>query len=84
MLVLSRRRGERIRVPGCDLLVTVLELSGGRVRLGFSAPNDVAVFREEVWLRINDEAEEAGRVLGGKPGPDVSSASETRRLAEVV
>jgi carbon storage regulator CsrA len=65
-------------------LVTVLALSDGRVRLGFSAPDDVAVFREEVWLRINDEAEAAARVLRGQPEPEVSNTSETRRLAEAI
>jgi carbon storage regulator len=84
MLVLSRKRGEQIRVPGCDLIVTVVSLSDGRVRLGFSAPDDVAIFREEVWGRVKDQAEAAGRVLGGQSGPELASASETRRLAEAI
>ena len=51
MLVLSRKAGEKIVVPECELTVTVLEIAGGRARLGISAPADVAVHREEVWQR---------------------------------
>jgi carbon storage regulator len=53
MLVLSRKVGESIVVPGCRLVLTVLELERGRVRLGVSAPSDVPVHRQEVWERIH-------------------------------
>lgn len=49
MLVLSRKPGERIVMPHCGLVVTVVSVQGNRVRLGISAPADVAVYREEVW-----------------------------------
>jgi carbon storage regulator len=52
MLVLSRKVGERILVPDSHLVVTVVSVKGDRVRLGVSAPADVAVYREEVWRRI--------------------------------
>ena len=52
MLVLSRKIGERILVPHCELAVTVLAVEGNRVRLGISAPEDIAVYREEVWCQI--------------------------------
>jgi carbon storage regulator len=51
MLVLSRKVGERIVLPGCDLTITVVRVRGKQVRLGVSAPDDVAIHREEVWLR---------------------------------
>ena len=47
MLVLSRRVGERIRIDN-DVIVTVVAVTGGVVRLGFEAPSDVKVLREEV------------------------------------
>jgi carbon storage regulator len=53
MLVLSRKRGERILVPNYDLTLTVLSIEGRTVRLGISAPQDTAVYREEVWQRIH-------------------------------
>ena len=48
MLVLTRKVGEKIVVPQCQLTVTVLEITSSRVRLGVSAPAGVAVHREEV------------------------------------
>jgi carbon storage regulator len=53
MLVLSRKVGERIVVPNSNLVVTVLSVKGHQVRLGVSAPADVAVYREEVWLQAS-------------------------------
>jgi len=54
MLVLSRKYGERIRISD-TVTLTVLEVRGGTVRLGFEAPADVPIHREEVYLRIRDE-----------------------------
>jgi carbon storage regulator len=56
MVVLSRRAGERLVVPHCDLVVTVIAVKGNAVRLGISAPEDVAVYREEVWRRVRQDA----------------------------
>ena len=53
MLVLSRKRGEGI-VIGDGVTVTVLEVHGGRVRLGFTAPAEVPIHRAEVHQRIED------------------------------
>jgi carbon storage regulator len=36
--------------------VTVLGVKGNQVRLGFTAPQDVAVHREEIYLRIQADA----------------------------
>lgn len=47
MLVLSRKTGERISIGG-DVQVVVLEVSHGRVKLGFEAPREVPVRRTEV------------------------------------
>jgi carbon storage regulator len=51
MLVLSRKPGEQI-VIGNDIRVTVVEIKGGRVKIGIEAPDDVAIFRSELrdWL----------------------------------
>ncbi len=47
MLVLSRRENERIRL-GKSIVVTVVRVSGDKVRLGIEAPRDVLVLREEL------------------------------------
>ena len=36
--------------------VTVLDVRGGTVKLGFAAEDDVAVYREEVWERVSSES----------------------------
>jgi carbon storage regulator len=51
MLVLSRKIGERVRI-GQVIEVTVLETHNGRVKLGFSGPPEVAIYREEVFQRL--------------------------------
>ncbi|MEX2137825.1 MAG: carbon storage regulator [Pirellulales bacterium] len=58
MLVLSRKASESVMVGGNDrhermLKVTVLEIEGSRVRLGFEADKDVPVHRFEVWERVH-------------------------------
>ena len=55
MLVLSRKIGERIVVPHCELAVTVIAVEGKAVRLGISAPDDIAVYREEVWQQLCEQ-----------------------------
>lgn len=49
MLVLSRKVGEAIVVPGLGLTLTVLDVQPGRVRLGVTAPPEVAIHRDENW-----------------------------------
>ena len=52
MLVLTRKAGESV-VIGDSIRVTVIELSPGVVRLGFEAPAEIAIHREEVYKNIN-------------------------------
>ena len=59
MLVLSRKPGERIVVPQCEVTITVLAVEGNTVRLGVSAPDEVAVYRDEVWRRVRQRADRA-------------------------
>lgn len=47
MLVLSRREHERIKL-GDSIVITVVRLSGDRVRLGIEAPDDMVILREEL------------------------------------
>lgn len=54
MLVLTRKVNEAIRI-GDDIIVRVLEVRGGQVRLGIEAPEDVKVYREELYQKILEE-----------------------------
>jgi carbon storage regulator len=55
MLVLSRKLGERVVAPDLGLVFTVLSIEGKVVRLGIAAPQEVKVYREEVWQRRQRE-----------------------------
>ncbi|HPM83626.1 MAG TPA: carbon storage regulator CsrA [Candidatus Anammoximicrobium sp.] len=54
MLVLSRKVGERILI-GDQISVTVVRITGGGVRLGVEAPPDMAVIRQELKDRLDNE-----------------------------
>lgn len=55
MLVLSRKPGEVIVIPQCALTFTVIAVEGNKVRIGIGAPDDIDVYREEVWDRIREK-----------------------------
>ena len=55
MLVLSRKRGERI-VIGPNIELTVVDIRGNKVRLAVDAPRDVSIHRQEIYRRIQDES----------------------------
>jgi len=51
MLVLSRKRGEKIQIGG-NITVTVVQVAGDRVRLAFDAPPEVPIHREELLRKL--------------------------------
>lgn len=53
MLVLSRKEAERIRL-GDSIVVTVIRVSGDKVRLGIEAPPDILVLRDELEVHLDD------------------------------
>jgi len=53
MLVLSRYRDESIYI-GDDIVITVVDIRGDRVRIGVQAPSDVTVHRQEVYEAIKN------------------------------
>ena len=55
MLVLSRKKGEKIAI-GDNITLTIVEVRGDKVRLGIDAPQDVRIYREEVLEAIKREA----------------------------
>ncbi|MBI1903705.1 MAG: carbon storage regulator [Planctomycetia bacterium] len=69
MLVLSRKKGERILLPTCGIEVTVLHCGPGRVRIGVSAPMHVKILRGEIAHRT---AVEARPRSGSRTRPAVS------------
>ena len=55
MLVLSRRVDESLLIDK-DIKITVLDIKGGQVRLGITAPQSITVHREEVFDRIQSDS----------------------------
>ncbi len=64
MLVLSRKQGESICLPRQNVTVTILGVSRNRVRVGIAAPDDVAIYRQEIWGRPDPGHE----LLAAAPG----------------
>jgi carbon storage regulator len=78
MLVLTRKSNQSIMI-GDDIEVSVLSVMGDKVRIGIQAPQEVPVFRTEIYLEIHredgaepvdirEEVDEALRGLGESSG----------------
>ena len=87
MLTLTRSVGETIRI-GDDIEVHVVEVRGGTVRLGFTAPREVTIHREEVYRQIAEAnllaaqvtADTLGALAAFAPAP--TDATEPGAAAE--
>jgi carbon storage regulator len=62
MLVLTRKPGQSVVIAEC-IKLTVVAVEGDKVRLGFEAPPEVAIDREEVHQRIREFAEDPPLVV---------------------
>jgi len=75
MLVLSRQRDESI-IIGDDIVITIVDVRGDKVRLGITAPPHISVHRKEIYESIKREAESGER--SGQPGKVESLANRKK------
>ena len=66
MLILSRKIGEAIVIPELHTTLTILRISGQRVRVGVKAPNDCGVYRDELWSKIQSALADVSMEPQGK------------------
>jgi carbon storage regulator len=83
MLVLSRQIEERI-IIGHDIIITILEIRGEKVRIGIDAPKELSVHREEVYNAIKNmdrpPVAEAACDVRGLAGADYETRLTRRTL----
>jgi carbon storage regulator len=80
MLLITRRTGEAIVING-SIEVKVLEVKGGRVKLGFEYPAGSSVFRQELFARI--QAENKAAALSSSP-EDTETQALPNKLSMMV
>ena len=77
MLVLSRQRDESIMI-GDNIVVTIVDIRGDKVRLGIDAPATIPVHRQEVYEAIQRENQKAAKLKPsdarqlGSNGPSIT------------
>jgi len=59
VLILTRRIGENLMI-GDDVKILILSQKGNQIRIGIEAPKEVAVHREEIYNRIQEEGDNRG------------------------
>jgi len=58
MLILTRRPGESLHL-GDNIKITVLGVQGKQIKIGLEVPDDMQVYREEVYLRVLEQNRQA-------------------------
>jgi carbon storage regulator len=81
VLTLTRSVGETIRI-GDDIEIHVVEVRGGTVRLGFKAPREVTIHREEVYRQIAEANLLAAKVTADSLGALAAFAPQADEQAE--
>lgn len=74
MLVLSRQRDESI-IIGDNIVITIVDIRGDKVRLGIQAPKEIPVHRQEVYDAIQRESGQAEKKADSVPDSSESEGS---------
>ncbi len=66
MLILTRKLNEEMKI-GPDITVKVLGISEGQIKFGITAPQDVEIFRGEIYDKVKQVTIEASQKISEKP-----------------
>lgn len=77
MLVLSRQRDESIFI-GDNIVITIVDIRGDKVRLGIQAPTEIPVHRQEVYEAIQRENTQASQHSKSKKQPASDDSPKVR------
>lgn len=58
MLILTRKPGESVYI-GDNIKITIVEIKGHQIRVGIDAPKELRIYREEIYLQILEENQQA-------------------------
>ena len=75
MLVLARQKDQSI-VIGDDVVITIVDIRGDKVRLGINAPREVSVHRKEIYDLVREKASQP------TPAPDEATLGFMRAAVE--
>lgn len=76
MLILSRKAGERI-VIGDNIILTVVSVTGGRIRLGVTAPIEISVHRHEVHEQLQQAGRSSTTTAGSRTLSDIQTPASS-------
>jgi carbon storage regulator len=71
VLIITRKVGERIMI-GEEVVLHVIEASGGSTRLGIEAPRSLPIYREEIWNALRAGSRRAAPVTAEMPSRPVA------------
>lgn len=78
MLILTRRTGEKIIINE-NISFQIIEIKGNQVRIGFDAPADISIHREEIFLKVKAQNE---LLMGMDPEVNISSMNTSRTYSK--
>jgi carbon storage regulator len=81
MLVLTRKSNQSIMI-GDDVEVSVLSVMGEKVRIGIQAPQEIPVFRKEIYLEIHRDDGTATDAAGSEDGVRLEVSDALGELGE--
>lgn len=61
MLALTRKKDEAIMIGG-EIEIKIIDIIGDKVRLGISAPKDIKIYREEIYLQVSESNHHATEI----------------------